>query len=145
MSAPILLALRLIMVIALYAFVAMAFYILWRALKGKDGDILTNQVPIISLRYKRSDQHLDTVSFSQPQILIGRDPVSDLCIDDQTLSARHAQLTFHLGQWWVEDLNSTNGTFINQEIVDEPIVITDSDRLRCGKIEIQVLMDESGK
>jgi len=145
MSAPILLALRLIMVIVLYGFVVMAFFILWKAIKGKDGDIFSNRVPSISLRYKRSNQHQDTASFSQPQILIGRDPVSDLYIDDQTLSARHAQLTYHLGQWWVEDLNSTNGTFINQEIVDEPIVITAGDRLRCGKIEIHVIIETPEK
>ena len=36
-------------------------------------------------------------------------------------------LTYRQSQWWIEDLHSTNGTFLNQEAVLEPVVITDGD------------------
>ena len=47
--------------------------------------------------------------------MIGRDTHCDLSVMDEALSAHHARITFHHGQWWLEDLNSTNGTFLNRE------------------------------
>ena len=69
---------------------------------------------------------------------MGRDPASDLYIEDKTISARHAKLSYHHGQWWVEDLRSTNGTFLNDEPVQEPLVLASGDRLRFGQVQWQV-------
>ena len=44
-------------------------------------------------------------------------------------------------EWWVEDLDSTNGTFLNQIQVEEPMVITSGDDLRCGRINIQIKIE----
>jgi pSer/pThr/pTyr-binding forkhead associated (FHA) protein len=48
-------------------------------------------------------------------------------------------IEYELGQWWLKDLQSTNGTFLNGERVEEPIVITDGDQIHCGKIVISVI------
>jgi len=44
---------------------------------------------------------------------IGRDPANDIAIDDDQLSGRHARVVRREDGFWVEDLGSTNGTFVN--------------------------------
>ncbi|MEW6406714.1 MAG: FHA domain-containing protein, partial [Chloroflexota bacterium] len=53
-------------------------------------------------------------------------------------STHHARLSFSRGQWWVEDLESTNGTLLNQELVTAPTVVTPGDQLRCGEATLTI-------
>jgi len=133
MSGPILLILRLLLVVCLYAFLGYALLTIWRELKRQSDTLLTHQAPAIRLIRRLVDQ-TQTYRFSSTTIRIGRDPVSDCMLDDNTVSANHSQLTFHHGQWWVEDRGSRNGTFLNKEPVHEPAVITAGDELQCGQV-----------
>ena len=74
----------------------------------------------------------------RPELTIGRDPACNCVISDSTVSAQHARLVFRQGQWWVEDLRSTNGTYLNQELVLDPLVITSGDHLRCGQAQFVI-------
>ena len=49
-------------------------------------------------------------------LTIGRDPKCDICIDDGSVSRRHAQVSYISGQGWIEDLGSANGTLLNGAI-----------------------------
>jgi pSer/pThr/pTyr-binding forkhead associated (FHA) protein len=71
-------------------------------------------------------------------VILGRDAACDYPIDDQTISSKHAQLSFHHQQWWLEDLRSTNGTYLNDETVTSPVVVTNGDRLRLGHLGVKV-------
>jgi pSer/pThr/pTyr-binding forkhead associated (FHA) protein len=73
-------------------------------------------------------------------VIIGREAVCDCRLDDPTVSNRHARLSYHHSQWWVEDLRSRNGTFLNGEPVQEPVVIIGGDNLRCGQVSIDVTL-----
>ena len=141
MSAAVLLALRLILALVLYAFLAGALYILWQDLKQVGKDDSSQQVPTLTLTQHDPDGSERAYKFSDPKIVIGRDPVVDLNIDDKTISTRHAQLIYQHGQWWVEDLQSTNGTFLNLDTVSEQIVITDGDQVRCGRIVLEIAIE----
>ena len=44
---------------------------------------------------------------------IGRHPDCALCIQDDVVSRRHAELYLDGGQWWIRDLNSANGVFVD--------------------------------
>ena len=46
---------------------------------------------------------------------MGRHPECDICIDSQFISRFHAELFFNAGTWWVKDLESANGVFVNSE------------------------------
>jgi hypothetical protein len=49
---------------------------------------------------------------------IGRDPGCEICIPDAHASRRHAQVAFTRGQWWIRDLQSSNGLFVNDQRVE---------------------------
>lgn len=142
MSGPILLILRIALLLALYAFLAWALLTLWRDIKRQDEILAQQQAPPISL-VPVPAQGLDSLHFSLSTISIGRDPFCDLPLDDKTVSASHAQLSYHHGHWWVEDLNSRNGTFLNDEPVSEQLVLTTGDELRCGQVAFTVSINRN--
>ncbi len=60
--------------------------------------------------------------------IIGRVPGQDIAIDIPALSRRHARLEVRSGSWWLQDLRSKNGTFVNGQAVDaEPVCLSDGD------------------
>jgi pSer/pThr/pTyr-binding forkhead associated (FHA) protein len=62
-------------------------------------------------------------------IIAGRNPECDLVLTDGSPSRRHAQLSVRPDGVWVEDLGSTNGTFVNGREVVEPVRISNGDRV----------------
>jgi len=78
----------------------------------------------------------DTFAVGQ-ETLIGRDSRSDIGIAGSFASARHARIYSREGQYWLEDLGSTNGTFLNGVQVNQPIVLADGDRIRIGEVTFQ--------
>ncbi|HEY6074339.1 MAG TPA: FHA domain-containing protein [Anaerolineales bacterium] len=138
MSGLIALALRLLLALALYAFLGWALWTLWRDIQREADRIVTRRAPGISLAVQKSGQLTAVKYFIQPEINLGRDPVCDIPIIDETVSARHARLVYHHSQWWLEDLNSTNGTRLNQVLVTTPTVLTSADEIDLGQIRITV-------
>ncbi len=76
--------------------------------------------------------------YIKPVIILGREPGCDFSLDDQTVSSQHARLAYRKQQWWLEDLASTNGTFLNGGAVTTPVVITHGDELRLGHIGVRI-------
>ena len=72
---------------------------------------------------------------------IGRDPASDLTLDDGEVSARHARVTNRDGDLWVEALGSTNGTYINGQRISGTVQVRPHDLVRIGR---SLLRLESG-
>ncbi|UCD99470.1 MAG: FHA domain-containing protein [Chloroflexota bacterium] len=68
------------------------------------------------------------------EILIGREPSSTLQIDSPGVSRKHASLTFQNNQYLIEDLGSSNGTFINGERISGPSQLKTGDIIGFGKL-----------
>lgn len=66
---------------------------------------------------------------------IGRGMGSDVLLQDQTISRQHARLTFMGGQWIIEDVNSSNGVFVNNKRIRRPLALAHGDLVRCGDVE----------
>jgi pSer/pThr/pTyr-binding forkhead associated (FHA) protein len=143
MTATLVLLLRLILAIALYAFLGWALWNLLREFKQQGDKLATQKKPAIVLSIQ-ADQGKETKKqFSQPQIMIGRDTKCDISMMDEALSAHHARLTHHHGQWWLEDLNSTNGTFLNREKLTTPAVVITGDHFKCGNTVFGIQVEDS--
>jgi diguanylate cyclase (GGDEF)-like protein len=73
---------------------------------------------------------------------IGRASGSDLFLDQESISRHHARVTFDGSQYWVLDLNSTNGTFVNDELVREQRMC-DGDQIRVGRSILKFMTGEN--
>ena len=133
MSGPVVLALRILLAASLYAFLGWAFVNLWREIKQQAELLQSRKVPPISLTIARGGPAPQVRHFVQPEVTIGRDPVCECPVEDDAISGRHARLSFHHSQWWLEDLHSTNGTLLNREKLDMPTVIISDDEFQCGE------------
>jgi pSer/pThr/pTyr-binding forkhead associated (FHA) protein len=72
------------------------------------------------------------------QITLGRAPDSTLVIDDDYASSRHARLYPGEDGWIVEDLGSTNGTWIDRTRITSPTVLPPGVPLRIGRTTLQL-------
>jgi hypothetical protein len=77
-----------------------------------------------------------------PITSIGRSPLNHVVIEDEYTSGRHALLVFRSNQWWLEDLQSRNGTMLNGLPVEEPTVITPSDEITIGRASFKLDIDQ---
>lgn len=68
---------------------------------------------------------------NEPQ-MIGRSAES-LPLTDTTVSRRHAELTPDNGKWFLRDLESANGTFVNGELIHGRVELAQGDQVRCGE------------
>lgn len=134
------LILRTLMVVALYTFLGMALLTLWRDLKMQREIIATRQVASIGLQLGDGQEAL-AYRYTVAEVMIGRDPECECTLNSEKVSANHARLSFHHNQWWIEDLNSTNGSFLNNEPIVEPTVVANSDQLRCGDTTLTILLE----
>lgn len=138
MSAPFLLALRAGLALSLYAFLGWALLMLWRSLQEQGEILATYKVPPIRLSITQESGQSATKHFTQPEITLGRNPHCELRLESETVSAYHARLNYHHGQWWLEDLKSSNGTTLNAERIDSPTVIISGDEIACGEATVSV-------
>ena len=142
MIATLVLLLRLILAIALYAFLGWALWNLLREFKQQGNKLATQKKPGITISIKTGQGKESTRQFLQPQIMIGRDTKCDVYIKDEALSAHHARLTHHHGQWWLEDLNSTNGTLLNREKLTTAAVVITGDQFKCGNTVFHIQVED---
>ncbi len=140
MSGSIVLALRLLTAVALYGFLGWALFLLWREVRNQGSSLANRRVPGISLTVRNGTATPILKHFAQPEIILGRDPGCDIPILDDTVSTRHAQLNYHHGQWWLEDLGSMNGTTLNEIALNMPTVITSGDEIMCGSTRIDITL-----
>ena len=70
---------------------------------------------------------------------IGRSSASDVVLkNDDYASGRHARLSLHQGTWVVEDLGSTNGTFLGRTRIQEPTPVAPGSPVRIGRTVLEL-------
>ncbi|MDA3644550.1 FHA domain-containing protein [Saccharopolyspora indica] len=78
------------------------------------------------------------ISLDGRPILIGRADDSTLVLDDDYASTRHARLSLRGSDWYVEDLGSTNGTYLDRAKVTGPTKVPLGVPIRIGKTVIEL-------
>lgn len=79
-----------------------------------------------------------TLPLGTSAVLIGRAPSCTLVLDDDYSSSRHARIFPQADQWWVEDLGSTNGTFLGDQRVDRPTPVQPGMQVRVGQSVLEL-------
>lgn len=71
-------------------------------------------------------------------MVMGRAEECELALDDTFVSQQHARLFAKNGSWYVEDLGSTNGTFVNDQRLAAPAMVQPGDRVRVGTTVLEL-------
>jgi len=134
MSAQVVLIIRMAVIIFIYLFLALVIRTLWKyTFTPRQQNTSTPKISLIAINNNQLRQ------FSIPEIYIGRDKNAGYSIMDDASSNLHARIFLKDTRWWIEDLNSTNGTFLNEEMIVSPNQLFPEDVIRCGKTEIKVI------
>ncbi|HET8962045.1 FHA domain-containing protein FhaB/FipA [Nocardioides sp.] len=80
----------------------------------------------------------ERADLSAAPILIGRGSDAAIRLDDDYVSTRHARIASSGDQWFVEDLGSTNGTYIGSARITQPTTLTLGTQVRIGKTILEL-------
>jgi pSer/pThr/pTyr-binding forkhead associated (FHA) protein len=83
------------------------------------------------------------VQITKDKTTLGRRPYNDMVIDNLAVSGEHAVLQMAGNDVFIEDLNSTNGTYINGKAIKKQL-LAHNDTVEIGKYKIKYLTDEGG-
>lgn len=106
--------------------------------KAAGGRSRTKGEPRLHLAVTQGPLEGTSIPLGEAPVTIGRAPTSTLVIDDDFCSARHARVYREGEAWWIEDLGSTNGTFIDDARLYDPVEARPGIRIRLGATELEV-------
>ncbi len=99
----------------------------------------------ISLLFKFDELLVATLppAVTAETVTVGRLPDCDVVVDDPSVSKRHARLAWSEAGWTIEDLGSSNGTWLNREAIRGVKPLRDADEVRFGDARFLVLRTAS--
>jgi pSer/pThr/pTyr-binding forkhead associated (FHA) protein len=80
----------------------------------------------------------ETIPLDQAPLLIGRGSDAAVRLDDDYVSTRHARIAASGEQWFIEDLGSTNGTYIGSSRLTQPTTLQLGTQVRIGKTTLEL-------
>ena len=80
----------------------------------------------------------ERAELDEAPILVGRGTDAAIRLDDDYVSTRHARIAASGDQWFVEDLGSTNGTYVGTVRITQPTTITLGTQVRIGKTVLEL-------
>lgn len=137
---------RALLLLVLYAFIAAVAVVAYRDLRAArhQAEEMESTAPgtrLIVLDGAGSGRPPGTSLPVLPVTGIGRDLDNEVVLADPTVSGRHAVINLRDGAWWVEDLGSTNGTFVNGKAVEPgaPVITRSGDVVRLGAVRLRLV------
>lgn len=131
--AILLLIMRVLLALLLYAFLALLLIFLWRDFRR--GEQSEESLPDAHLLVEVGPDPGKVFPLGRDNTL-GRSAENDVRLPDETVSAQHARVSFGQGMWWIEDLGSRNGTLLNQSALEQPAVLSSGDRIDVGQVRL---------
>lgn len=89
---------------------------------------------LVVLDHERVDLPAQTSFTLHTDTLVGRRANADISLRDNFVSGGHARLTREADGWWVTDLGTLNGTFVNGARIDAPTLLRPDDEVRFGRV-----------
>lgn len=148
-----------VLAILKYAFLALVYFFVFRAIRsvalevmgrsprrgGKTAEVSAparaprgRGKPPTEVVVKREDGRKAGTHKLKEQLQVGRAEACHVRIDDRYSSQFHARLYPKNGAWYVEDLGSTNGTYLNRQRVQGPAELHAGDVIRIGKTTLEL-------
>lgn len=130
-----------ILLIVRLLFVALLYLFLFAIMKTGIGLVRgqRKQERTWKLSVERGPKELRGVSIVvRGPVIVGRNPGADIVIAAGYVSARHARFSLMGQNLFVEDLGSTNGTYVKNRRITEPMALKNNDVVRVGDVEIRV-------
>ena len=135
------LILRIILIVLLYAFVGAIVLLLWHDVRSA---AVSRTAPAARERPARLVvvEGVDGLEPGaayplKPYTPIGRAPGNAVELPDTYCSAEHALVVWRNNQWWIEDRDSRNGTLLNGQAVETPVVLSAGDIIGLGRTRMR--------
>jgi hypothetical protein len=135
------LALRGVLVFCLYAFVILTLVVVWRDTTGPDSGGGPEAPGARSARLVVLEAGGSGLTIgSQFELVangtLGRTEPNSVVVPDPAVSARHCRLAFRRGRWWIEDLRSANGTYVNGKLLTASTILNDGDVVEVAQVKL---------
>ena len=147
---------KLINIILGIAFIVLLYVIIFYALKIMYKDVKTGGrrkqgaakknygIEVLKVG-ENSNLEEGTMLLLRGPITIGRKEGNTVQLTDQYASGNHARLAIKNNEVYIEDLNSTNGVFVNEEKIDQRSKLSPNDKIRIGSVIFKVIKASSNK
>ncbi len=128
---------RIAFLLLIYVFLIRAFSALHRSLGSEREPSRAPGVLVVERSPVRTPRVGERIVLRATNA-IGRDAGNDVPLADEAASARHAMLELRDGEWWIEDLGSTNGTLVNGVRIGKPERLRSGDVLDVGRVTMRL-------
>lgn len=134
---------ELLSIVFKYVFVIIIYYFILNIIKMIYLDIKgIGNVNTVANTYLKLINRKEKLSFKTQEhyfigsnTSIGRADQNDIVLKDRFISKKHARITKQNGVYFIEDLNSANGTYINGQKIENIIELKDKDLIDVGQVE----------
>ncbi len=131
---------RVLFLLALYLFLIILALLLWRELHARTvtqderapGDLLVIEPYETGLDPGERIPLLANTT-------LGRSDGNDIVLGDSFASAQHARLAWNGKGWVLEDMGSTNGTYINGQQINRPVAVKPGDVIELGRVKFKLV------
>ncbi len=129
---------RLVFLGLLYVFLAVVVRVLLRDLRSASLEPMTELGRLVVVASPDGEPPAGAVYALDAVTPIGRDVNNAIVTEDPFASGEHAVLTFRGRTWYVEDVGSTNGTYVNGGLVDGVAAVSYGDELQVGRVRFRL-------
>ncbi len=137
----VLFALRILLAVLLYGFLGLLLWLLWQDVRTAAKASQARSYRLGQLVVLESTLPAVTPGAHFPLLPVtslGRAATNTAPIPDEAVSLEHALLHLREGQWWLEDLDSRNGTRLNDVPVTQPAPVVPGDVIVIGRVKLKI-------
>ena len=134
---------KYVFITIIYAFIFAVIRLIYKDIAGmvkNENFAKTQSNPVLRvIGYKDKTYSGETNEYvlDKNRIVIGRNSVCDIQVDDILVSNRHLLLWNERDEWYIRDLKSKNGTWLNGEQMQETYILDDGDTIKIGELELE--------